>query len=80
MRGSNLWDEEKEKKILDEAKKDVLKAFYAAEAKLKPNWTEMFGGVYASMPKHLEKQLKEMKEHVEKYKGCYPIDNFRKDC
>lgn len=79
MKERNLWNEEKEQQTLEQAKKDVLKAFYAAEAKLKPKWTEMFGGVYATMPKHLQKQMNEMKLHVEKYKEHYPLNKFAKE-
>ncbi|KAL3278443.1 hypothetical protein HHI36_013764 [Cryptolaemus montrouzieri] len=73
---NNLWNQEKEQKMVEETKKEILKAFYAAEAKLKPNWTEMFGGVYADVPEHLKIQMEEMKAHITKYKEHYQLDKF----
>lgn len=48
------WNEENEKRWLDESKKNILKAFGAAEKKPKPAWSEMFNDVYATMPEHIK--------------------------
>ncbi|CAH0552704.1 unnamed protein product [Brassicogethes aeneus] len=76
MEKKGLWDENKEKELLDQARKNVLKAFNAGEKKLKPQWTEMFEDVYKFMPKHIRSQMEEMKAHVEKYKEQYPTNKF----
>ncbi|KAK9881980.1 hypothetical protein WA026_018169 [Henosepilachna vigintioctopunctata] len=76
MEQNNLWNDEMEQKMLEDTKKNILKAFYTSEAKLKPKWSEMFGEVYSNIPQHLKRQMDEMKEHVAKYKNCYPVDKF----
>lgn len=38
----------------------------------------MFTDVYKELPRNLEKQLAEMKEHLSKYKDHYPVDTFEK--
>ena len=37
----------------------------------------MFDDVYDKLPKHLEKQKKEMVEHVMQNKEHYPMDSFK---
>lgn len=49
-----LWNGEKEKQWLDEAKKSVMKEFAAAEKTLKPKWTELFEDVYKEMTPQLK--------------------------
>ena len=34
--------------------------------------------MYKELPIHLEKQLSEMKKHVEQYKEHYPVDAYEK--
>ncbi len=55
----------------------VLEAFAKAEKKRKPNPELMFDDVYDKLPKHLEKQKKEMVEHVMQNKEHYPMDSFK---
>ncbi|XP_044262599.1 2-oxoisovalerate dehydrogenase subunit alpha, mitochondrial [Tribolium madens] len=71
-----LWSEDEEKKFLKETREAVMKAFTHGEKKLKPNWNECFKDVYKFMPEHIEKQMNEMKKHVDKYKKHYPIDQY----
>ena len=54
----------------------VMQAFAQAEAKKKPNPELLFTDVYKDMPKHIEKQLKSMKNHVNMYKEHYPVDAY----
>jgi 2-oxoisovalerate dehydrogenase E1 component alpha subunit len=56
----------------------VLEAFNRAEKMLKPNPELLFTDVYDKMPKRLEKQLKDMKEHVKIYPEHYPVKMFEK--
>lgn len=69
---------EEEKNYAKQIKKEILAAFDRAEKRPKPPVTEMFADVYDQMPPRLEKQLKSMKEHVEKYKSEYPLDAHEK--
>ena len=54
----------------------VMQAFAQAESKKKPNPEYLFTDVYKEMPTHINKQLKNMKEHVATYKEHYPVDTF----
>ncbi len=56
----------------------VLEAFSQAEKKKKPSPNLLFTDVYDQMTPQLEKQLKEMKDHVTNYKEQYPIDQYEK--
>ncbi|XP_059096204.1 2-oxoisovalerate dehydrogenase subunit alpha, mitochondrial-like isoform X3 [Tigriopus californicus] len=70
-----IWSEEKENEWKTDSRKQVLKAFGKAEKALKPKWEEMFTDVYDDVPPHLQKQMEDMKKHVENYKGEYPISS-----
>ena len=54
----------------------VLEAFNRAEKLKKPKPTEMFFDVYKELPKHLEKQMNEMKKHATEYKEHYQLNNY----
>jgi len=51
----------------------ILKSFAAAEKRRKPSPSLLFTDVYKEVPPHLQKRLKEMKDHVTKYKEHYPL-------
>ncbi|XP_060524103.1 2-oxoisovalerate dehydrogenase subunit alpha, mitochondrial isoform X2 [Cylas formicarius] len=72
----NLWNDEQEKALIEESRKNVLTAFNAGEKKLKPRWTEMYEGVYKFMPQHIKKQKADMEDHLKRYKQHYPTDVF----
>ena len=50
-----------------------MEAFQRAEKKKKPSPDLLFTDVFQEMTPPLEKQLKEMKEHVTKYSEHYPL-------
>ncbi len=58
-----------------QARKDVLREFAAAEKVKKLPPQELFNDVYAEMPEHLQRQMKEMDRHLEKYGSHYPLGN-----
>lgn len=72
-----LFDENAEKEFVNNVRKKVLKQISESEKKLKPNWKEMFEGVYSEMPKHLEEQMKEMEDHIAAHKDAYPLKKFK---
>ncbi|KAI8045799.1 2-oxoisovalerate dehydrogenase subunit alpha, mitochondrial [Drosophila gunungcola] len=72
------FDETEETEFIKDVRKKVLKQIAASEKKLKPNWREMFEGVYAEMPEHLVEQQKELERHIEAHKDSYPLKNFEK--
>ncbi|CAG9863792.1 unnamed protein product [Phyllotreta striolata] len=71
-----IWNDEKNKEWLEEAKKEFMVAFKAGEKKHKPHWEILFEDVYKFTPEHLEKQMAYMKQHVEKFKNHYPVNEF----
>lgn len=78
MLRQGYWNEEKEQAWMKKSKQMILEAFAKAEKSLKPSPSETFTDVYYEMPWHIEKQMKEMHEHVKKYKEEYPLDKFEK--
>lgn len=78
LESKGLWNEDKEKHLLEQTRNDVLIAFNAGEKKPKPKWTEMYEDVYKFLPPHIKKQQDEMRAHLEKYKEHYPLDAFKK--
>lgn len=77
MERKGWWDDSQEKEWKDSTRKQVLKAFGEAENRPKPNWKEMFSDVYKDMPPHLRNQMKQMEDHVAKYKEHYPLASFK---
>ncbi|XP_030374122.1 2-oxoisovalerate dehydrogenase subunit alpha, mitochondrial [Scaptodrosophila lebanonensis] len=71
------FNEAKENEYVKDVRKQVLKQIAVSEKKLKPNWREMFEGVYAEMPTHLQDQMNELEQHVEAHKDNYPLKNFK---
>ncbi|KAK2146731.1 hypothetical protein LSH36_587g01020 [Paralvinella palmiformis] len=78
MMNQGYWTEADEKEWMKKSRKRVLDAFSDAEKRLKPNPELLFTDVYDEIPKRLQQQLKEMKEHVRKYEEHYPLKMFEK--
>ena len=55
-----------------------MKAFAEAEPRKRPNPEEMFQDVYQELPRHLQQQMKEMKDHVMSHKEHYPLEQYEK--
>jgi 2-oxoisovalerate dehydrogenase E1 component alpha subunit len=71
------FDEEAESEYVKSIRKQIMAQNQLSEKKLKPNWREMFTDVYDDIPDNLQKQLKDMEEHVKKYKDEYPTKDFK---
>lgn len=71
-----LWCEEREKKLVDSTRKEVLRTFVEAERKSKPHWKHLFTDVYKEIPDHIRKQMDLMEKHLEEFKEHYPISSF----
>jgi len=56
-----------------------MDSFGKSEKVLKLAPSEMFADVYKEMPKHIQKQQKEMKEHLAEYGEHYPLSTFEKE-
>ena len=55
-----------------------MDAFKKADTRKKPSWDHLFTDVYDTMPKHIEKQYHEMRDHVAKYSDAYPLSQYEK--
>ncbi|XP_011863692.1 PREDICTED: 2-oxoisovalerate dehydrogenase subunit alpha, mitochondrial [Vollenhovia emeryi] len=71
-----LWSEEKERKWISFAKKEILRTFKEAEQKVKPHWKHLFTDVYKEIPDHLKKQMDMMEKHLEEFKEHYPLSSY----
>lgn len=71
------WSSEDDKAWVAEVRKNVLKAFSEAEKVKKLPPEELFNDVYAELPKNLQQQRQELKEHLKKYGDHYPLQNFQ---
>ena len=56
----------------------VMEAFHKAETIKRAKPTDMFEDVFDKLPANLEKQKKEMLEHIKNYKNEYPLDLYEK--
>ncbi|CAD6996268.1 unnamed protein product [Ceratitis capitata] len=70
------FNENDEKEFVKEVRKKVLKQNNISEKKLKPNWKEMFEGVYYEIPPHLMEQMKELELHIKNHADQYPTKSF----
>ena len=69
-----LWDEEKETKLRDEARKQVLKSMMASEEKDKPEvLSNLFKDVYDEVPPNLLEQKQELERMMKLYPKHYFI-------
>ncbi|KJH40825.1 putative 2-oxoisovalerate dehydrogenase subunit alpha [Dictyocaulus viviparus] len=68
------WNDEEEKKWLEDCRKRVLKAISSAEKEKWAHYHDMFEDVYKEMTVHVKRQRDELDLHVEEYKEHYPID------
>jgi 2-oxoisovalerate dehydrogenase E1 component alpha subunit len=62
-----------EQEKLEQLKKDILAALKVAEVIEKPGIDELITDIYEKPTEYLEKQLEELKAHVNKYPDAYPI-------
>ncbi|KAI1336999.1 thiamine diphosphate-binding protein [Xylariaceae sp. FL0016] len=76
MEANGFWDETKEKEAREGIRREVLKAFSEAEREKKPPIRAMFEDVYEELTPDLKAQMKELREHLEKYPEEYDLGEF----
>ncbi|WP_448555810.1 thiamine pyrophosphate-dependent dehydrogenase E1 component subunit alpha [Thalassotalea montiporae] len=69
----NWWDEARDKALYESLREEILAAVKVAEKVAKPPVEDLVTDVYDQVPKHLEKQLTDLKEHINKYPEAYPF-------
>ncbi|KAI0204552.1 dehydrogenase E1 component [Astrocystis sublimbata] len=76
MEAKGFWDDAKEKEARESIKRDVLKAFSQAEKEKKPPIRSMFEDVYEELTPELKAQMKELRDHLERYPDEYELNAF----
>ncbi|RWA04413.1 hypothetical protein EKO27_g10692 [Xylaria grammica] len=76
MEAKGFWDEAREKEARDSIRRDVLKAFSQAEREKKPPIRSMFEDIYEELTPELKAQMKELRDHLEKYPDEYDFGEF----
>ncbi|KAI0439687.1 2-oxoisovalerate dehydrogenase alpha subunit [Xylaria telfairii] len=76
MESKGFWDETKEKEARDSIRRDVLKAFSQAEREKKPPIRSMFEDIYEELTPELKAQMKELRDHLEKYPDEYDLGEY----
>lgn len=76
MESMGYWDEEKEKQARSSIRKDVLKAFSAAEKEKRGPLKDMFTDVYEKLSEESEAQMQELRDILDKYPEEYDVDEF----
>ncbi|NQY64288.1 MAG: thiamine pyrophosphate-dependent dehydrogenase E1 component subunit alpha [Alteromonadaceae bacterium] len=73
MLAQNWWDETQDAEIYERYRKEVLAAVKVSEKIDKPHLDTLITDVYDVPPVLLQKQLEELKEHINKYPDAYPF-------
>ncbi|KAL2115998.1 hypothetical protein VTJ04DRAFT_10253 [Mycothermus thermophilus] len=76
MEAKGIWDDAKEKEARESIRREVLKAFTEAEREKKPPIRAMFEDVYEELTPDLERQMKELREQLERYPDEYDVSMF----
>ena len=71
---NKLWSQDHQREMEKEARSEVIEALNWAEKIRKLPVSSMFDDVYDTLPKNLQRQLEELKEHLTKYGEHYPVD------
>ncbi|MCC2249660.1 MAG: pyruvate dehydrogenase (acetyl-transferring) E1 component subunit alpha [Bacillota bacterium] len=66
LEGKNLWSEEDESKVIEEAKEEIKKAIKQADEYPKQKVTDFISNMYEELPYNLQEQMEEYKEKESK--------------
>ncbi len=77
MENKSLWDEDKEREARSSIRKEVLKAFAAAEKEKKAPLKDMFTDVYEELSEESKVQMKELGRILDTYPNEYDVDEFK---
>ena len=75
MEGKGIWDEEKEKTLRSDLRKEVLDAYRKAEKEKKPSLRGVFEDVYKELTEEQIAQLKTLRDVMERYPGEYDLSS-----
>lgn len=66
LEDKNLWSEDEETKVVEEAKEDIKEAIKKADKYPKQKVTDLIGNMFEELPAHLQEQFEEYKEKESK--------------
>ncbi|WP_068672526.1 pyruvate dehydrogenase (acetyl-transferring) E1 component subunit alpha [Oceanobacillus sp. Castelsardo] len=66
LESKNLWSEQEENKVIEEAKEDIKQAIKDAEKYPKQKVTDLIGNMFEELPSNLQEQMEEFKEKESK--------------
>ncbi|KAL8977890.1 MAG: hypothetical protein Q9177_006539, partial [Variospora cf. flavescens] len=76
MERKGLWDEGKEREARSGIRKEVLRAFAAAEKEKNPPLKSMFEDVYEEVTEEGKGQMRELRDMLERYPDEYDVGDF----
>ncbi|KAI8635642.1 2-oxoisovalerate dehydrogenase alpha subunit [Xylariaceae sp. FL1651] len=76
MEAKGFWNEAQEKEARESIRRDVLKAFSEAEREKKPPIRSMFEDIYEELTPELKAQMRELRDHLEKYPEEYDLGEY----
>jgi len=76
MEARGCWNDEKEKDARESTRRDVLRAFSEAEKEKKPPIKSMFEDVYEELTPDLQQQIKQLKDHLDRYPDEYEVSDY----
>lgn len=76
LENKSWWSEEQEAELRSTTRKEVLKAFSAAEKVKKPKIRNLFDDTYAELPEKLRAQRAELAEILDQYPENYDLSIF----
>jgi len=77
LEAQGAWNNKQEEEVAEAAKKDIMDAFKAGEAKKKPPLKDMFTDTLDELPWNLEEQHAYIQSHVRKYSEDFNIGKYR---
>ncbi|MGM8364278.1 pyruvate dehydrogenase (acetyl-transferring) E1 component subunit alpha [Virgibacillus sp. W0181] len=66
LEAKDLWSEEEENKVIEDAKEDIKEAIKEADKYPKQKVTDLIGNMFEELPYHLQEQMQEYKEKESK--------------
>ena len=66
LESKNLWSEEEENKVIDQAKEEIKQAIKQADQYPKQKVTDLMANMYEELPYNLQEQMEEYKEKESK--------------
>ena len=76
LENNGLWDDDKEKDTRSTIRKEVLKAFAAAEKEKKAPLRDMFTDVYEELSEESQAHMAELREILDTYPDEYDLSEY----